>query len=193
MRRFVVTATFLLLCILLPTALEAHRVKRYLKKESTVDMKNMNHIFLGWVDLNPDSWVLYQHEGTLWNRGAPFSKAEWTDAINSLNSLFQQSCQSRYLSGRTIAGAKGNGDENAEGKDLYIKFSEVRIDYDNSHLILSIHFIDPKTNSEIATIPVRPYYGDASGVSEYLKAALDEVGTKLEVEVTGGLPEKQKK
>jgi len=70
MKRLMTTATLLLLCILLPTALEARGVKRYLKKESTVDMKNMNHIFLGWVDLNPDSWVLYQHEGTLWNRGA---------------------------------------------------------------------------------------------------------------------------
>jgi hypothetical protein len=193
MKRLVITATLLLLCILLPTALEARGVKRYLKKESTVDMKNMNHIFLGWVDLNPDSWVLYQHEGTLWNRGAPFSKAEWTDAISSLNSLFQQSCQSRYLPGHTIATAKDKGDENAIGNDLYIKFSDVRIDYDNQHLILSIHFIDPKTNSEIATIPARPYYGNASGISEYLKAALDEVGTKLAVEVTGGLPEKTKK
>ena len=74
MRRFEVTAALLLLCFLLPTALEARGAKRYLKKESTVDMKSMNHIFLGWVDLNPDSWVLYQHEGTLWNRGVPFSK-----------------------------------------------------------------------------------------------------------------------
>jgi hypothetical protein len=193
MKRLMITAILVLLCTLLPTSLEARGVKRYLKKESTVDMKNMNHIFLGWVDLNPDSWVLFQHEGTLWNRGAPFSKVEWTDAIDSLNSLFQQSCQSRYLAGYTIATAKSKGDENAAANDLYIKFSDVRIDYDNQHLILSIHFIDPKTNSEIATIPERPYYGNASGISEYLKAALDEVGTKLQVEVTGGLPGKTKK
>src|SRR5580658_7962380 len=98
MKRFVVTSALLLLCILLPTSLGARRVKRYLKKESTVDMKNMNHIFLGWVDLNPDAWVLYRHEGSLFTEAIPFSKAEWTDAINSLNSLFQQSCESRYLS-----------------------------------------------------------------------------------------------
>ncbi len=193
MRRLVTTAALLLLCISLPTSLEARSTKRYLKKESTVDMKNMNHIFLGWVGFNPDEWVLYRHEGSFWMTAIPFSKAEWTDAISSLNSLFHQSCQSRYLPGRIITAAKGKGDENAAGNDLYIKFSDVRIDYDNYQLILSIHFIDPKTNSEIATIPVRPYYGDASGISEYLKAALDEVGTKLQVEVTGELQGKKKK
>ena len=57
MKRLVVTAALLLLCILLPTSLEARGVKRYLKKESTVDMKNMNHIFLGWVDFSPDVWT----------------------------------------------------------------------------------------------------------------------------------------
>ena len=50
--------------------------------------------------------------------------------------------------------------------------------------ILSIHFIDPKTNAEIESIPVRPYYGNASGITEVLNAALEEVGKKLQAEVT---------
>src|ERR1035437_870414 len=87
---------------------------------------------------------------------------------------------------------QGKG-ENAAGNDLYIKFSDVQVDYDHYHLILSIHFIDPKTNSEIATVPVRPYYGNDWGRRNYLKAALDEVGTKLGVEVTGELQGKKKK
>ena len=87
------------------------------------------------------------------------------------------------MSGRKIAAAKSNGDENATGNDLYIKFSDVRIDYDNYQLILSIHFIDPKTNAEIAMIPARPYYGNASGITEVLNAALDEVGKRVQVEV----------
>jgi hypothetical protein len=193
MGRIAVTAILLLICSSLPASLEARGTKRYLTKESTVDMKNMGHIFLGWVDLNPDEWVLYRHEGSLFTSAVPFSKAEWTDAISSLNSLFQQSCQSRYLHGRIVTAAKGKGDENAAGDDLYIKFSDVRIDYDNYQLILSMHFIDPKTNSEIASIPARPYYGNASGISEYLKAALDEVGTKVQVEVTGELQSKKRK
>jgi hypothetical protein len=190
----VLTATLLLLCILLPSSLEARGVKRYLKKESTVDMKNMNHIFLGWVDFSSDVWMFYRHRtASSWTTGDPFSKAEWTDAISSLNSLFQTDLQSRYLPGRTITAAKKKGDEDAAGNDLYIKFSDVRIDYDNYQLFLSIHFIDPKTKSEIASIPARPYYGDASGILEYLVAALDEVGTKLQVEVTGESKEKKKK
>ena len=97
------------------------------------------------------------------------------------------------MPGRIITAAKGKGDENAAGSDLYIKFSDVRIDYNNYELILSIRFIDPRTSSEIASIPVRPYYGDARGVAGYLKAALDEVGTKLQVEVTGESPAEKKK
>jgi hypothetical protein len=193
MKRLTIAATLLLLSISFPTSLAAHGTKRYLTKESTVDMKNMDHIFLGWVDFNPDAWVLYRHEGSLFTSAIPFTRAEWTDAISSLNSLFLQSCQSQYLPGRIITAAKGKGDENAAGNDLYIKFSDVRIDYDNYQVILSIHFIDPKTSSEIASIPARPYYGNASGIPEYLKAALDEVATKLQVEVTGGLQGKKKK
>jgi hypothetical protein len=60
-------------------------------------------------------------------------------------------------------------------------------------LILSIHFIDPRTNAELAAIPVRPYYGDGRGLTGDLKAALEEVGTKLQVEVTGDAPGKKKK
>jgi hypothetical protein len=94
--------------------------------------------------------------------------------------------------GRTITSAKDKADENAAGNDLYIKFSDVRVDYNNYHLILSIHFIDPTTNSEIAVIPVRPYYGNDWGLKNYLKAALDEVGTKVQVEVTGQAEKKRK-
>jgi hypothetical protein len=180
MRRTLIAAALLLLSISFPVSLEArHKVPRYLNKESTVDMSNMNRIFVGWVDLGADDWAL-------WGYG---NKTEWTDIIGSLNSSFSRN----LVPGRTITSAKDKGDENAAGNDLYIKFSDVRVDYNNYHLILSIHFIDPKTNSEIATIPVRPYYGNDWGLKNYLKAALDEVGTKVQVEVTGQSAEKKKK
>jgi hypothetical protein len=179
MKRLAMTAALLLLCISLPASLEArHKVPRYLNKESTVDMINMNHIFIGWVDLGADDWALHGYE----------SKAEWADIIGSLNSSFSRN----LVPGRTITAAKNKEDENASGNDLYIKFSDVRVDYDNYHLILSIHFIDPKTSSEIAMIPVRPYYGNDWGLKNYLKAALDEVGTKVQVEVTGESQRKKK-
>lgn len=180
MKRLAMTAAFLLLCISLPASLEArHKVPRFLNKESTVDMSNMNHIFVGWVDLGADDWALHGYE----------NKTDWADIIGSLNSSFSRN----LVPGRTIVSAKGEGDENAAGNDLYIKFSDVRVDYDNYHLILSIHFIDPKTSSEIAMVPVRPYYGNDWGLKNYLKAALDEVGTKVQVEVTGVTPQKKQK
>ncbi len=181
MKRLVMTAALLWLCTCfpIPSSAARHKVPRYLNKESTVDLSKMNHIFVGWVDLGPEDWALYGYE----------NKTEWADIIDSLNSSFSRN----LVPGRTIAGAKNKGDENATGNDLYVKFSDVRVDYNNYHLILSIHFIDPKTNSEIATIPVRPYYGNDWGLKNYLKAALDEVGTKVQVEVTGESPGKKKK
>jgi hypothetical protein len=183
MRQLVFAVTLLLLCISFPTSLAArHKVPRYLKKESNVDMSKMEHIFLGWVDLGPDQWALYDFR----------SRADWIDDIGVLNAGFLRDLQATYLHGRTITAAKDKSDENASGNDLYIKFSDIRVDYDNEHLFLSLHFIDPKTNAEIASIPVRPYYGDGHNVTESLKAALDEVGVKLQVEVTGETPGKKK-
>ena len=181
MKRLTIAAVLLLLCISSPThsAAARHKVPRYLNKESTVDMSNMNRIFVGWVDLGADDWALYGYE----------NKTHWADIIGSLNSSFSRN----LVPGRTIVSAKDKGDENAAGNDLYIKFSDVRVDYNNYHLILSMHFIDPKTNSEIAAIPVRPYYGNDWGLKNYLKAALDEVGTKVQVEVMGGTPENKHK
>jgi hypothetical protein len=178
MKQLTFAVTLLLLCISFPASLAArHKVPRFLSKESTVDMSHMNRIFIGWVDLGADDWALYGYE----------NKTDWADIIASLNSSFSRN----LVPGRTIASAKDKGDENAAGNDLYIKFSDVRVDYNNYHLILSIHFIDPKTNSEIAMIPVRPYYGNDWGLKNYLKAALDEVGTKVQVEVTGETPVKK--
>jgi hypothetical protein len=178
MKQLTFVVTLLLLCIVFPASLAArHKVPRYLNKESSVDMSKMDHIYVGWVDLGPDAFALYDFR----------SKADWTEDIAFLNAGFVRDLQAKYLSGRTITAAKDHADENASGNDndLYIKFSDIRVDYDNEHLVLSIHFIDPKTNKEIASIPARPYYGDGHNVTEYLKAALDEVGVKLQVEVTG--------
>jgi hypothetical protein len=175
MKRLMITVTLLLLCISFPASLEAsHKVPRYLTKESSIDMSHMNRVFLGWVDMEPDAWALYGFS----------SRADWSNTIASLNTGFAHSVQATYLPGRTITAAKDSENEIVAASDLYIKFSDVQVDYDNNHLVLSIHFIDLKTNSEIASIPVRPYYGNASGIKNYLKSALDEVAKKLQVEVS---------
>lgn len=158
-------------------SLEARRygAKRYLYKESTVDMSAAKSIFLGWVDFVPDDWAVHGYT----------DKAEWEQTINRLNSAFQRLCQTHWLAGRTIVGAKNKADQNAAGHDLYIKFEDVRIDYDHYLVYLSIHFVDPKTNAELSSIPVRPYYGNDWGFERYLRAALEEINRKIQVEVTG--------
>ena len=179
MNRFIVLAA-LLACLGVPSSLEARGPKRYLNKESTADMSAMKTIFLGWVDMKPDDWKVHEYG----------SKEEWAAVINTLNRAFQQDCATTRLSGRTVTAANDQADENAAGQDLSIRFSDVRIDYNYYLLYLSIHFIDPKTKAEIAAIPVRGYYGNAWGFDGYLKAALAEVGRKIQVEITGTAPAK---
>jgi hypothetical protein len=149
--------------------------KLYPYKETTADMSAMNRVFLGWVDLGEDDWAAHSYS----------SKVEWTATVAGLNNKLARFCESKYLIGRTVTGAKQKGDENAAGNDLYIKFSGVLIDYNDYHLYLAIHFIDPKTNAEIGSIPARPYFGNAWGFVNYLEAALDEVSQKIGIEVTG--------
>ena len=102
-----------------------------------------------------------------------------------MNAAFASNLKATYLNGRTVVAAKNIDETNVSGYDLYIKFSDVHVDYNNYHLILSIHFIDPKTNTEIGVIPVRPYYGNDWGLRGFLTEALKDVGIKLHVEVTG--------
>lgn len=177
MKRFVISAVLFSLCLAFPASMFAgrHSVPRFLNKETAPDMKSMNKVFVGWVDLGPDEWAAHGYA----------SKDEWTAVIGSLNAAFASNLQATYLQGRTIIRAKDETDTNAAGNDLYIKFSDVHVAYDDYHLILSIHFIDPKTNTEIAAIPVRPYYGNDWGLRGFLTEALKQVGTKLQVEVTG--------
>jgi len=184
MKRSVVATALLLLCIFAPApAFARHGVKRYLTKETTVDMKSMNNICVGWVDLGADKWAALGYD----------TKGEWSAVIDGLNAQFTASLPALYLPGKTITGAKNIEDVSTTGCDLYVKFSDVYVDYDNYHLILAIHFVDPKTGTEIGTIPVRPYFGDEWGLRGYLNFALKEVATKMTVEITGALPPKAKK
>jgi hypothetical protein len=167
MKRLLVSSVLLLLCFSSPTSVQARG------KESTVDMRNMNHIFLGWIDLDPEKFL-----------DLGYSRAEWADVIAGVNSRFQKNCQSQYLSGRTVTAAKDKADENPAGNDLYIKFSDVSFGT-NYRLLVSIHFIDPKTNAEIASIPARTFGGSLCGLVDCLEQELDKVGAKLQTEVEG--------
>jgi hypothetical protein len=170
-----------LVCLGLQPSLEARGSKSNTTKETTVDLSAKKNIFLGWVDLSPDQWSLWGYE----------NKDEWTQVIKDLNHDFQSSCQGQYLAGRKLTAARDSGDENVNGKDLYIKFSDVSIDHSYYGIRLSIHFIDPDTNAEIASVPSRLYYEKRWFKFQlYMRGALDEVGKKLGTEVTESAPKK---
>ena len=173
----------LLVCLGFYSPLEARGPKNY-AKETTVDMSGRKSIFLGWVGLSPDGWRLWGYQ----------NEEEWMSVIADLNRDFQSSCKGQYLAGRTVVVAKDANDENAAGSDLYIKFSDINIDHNYYGLRLSIHFIDPETNTEIASIPSRLYYEKRWFKFQlYMRAALDEVSRKIQVEVTGEMQGSKKK
>jgi hypothetical protein len=177
-RCFLVVGLLVFLC--LQPGLEA-RPKNSATKETPIDLSAKKNIFLGWVNLSPDQWSLWGYA----------SKEEWSDVIKEPNLDFQSSCQGQYLAGRKVSGAKDSSDENASGSDLYIKFSDVSIDHAYYGIRLSIHFIDPQTNTEIASVPSRLYYEKRWFKFQlYMRGALDEVSKKLEAEVTGSAPRK---
>ncbi len=148
--------------------------KLYKNKETAADMTQIKRVFLGWADFRAEDYSAHGYS----------SKSEWTTAEASFNAELKRLCQTKYLDGKTVTAASEPGDERAGDADLIIKFSRVRPDYNNYHLYLTIHFVDAKTNAEIGVIPNRPYYGDDWGFERYLRAAMDDVGRKIDVEVS---------
>jgi len=168
MKRTTVVAVWLLIATL-PALLTAKQ------KAAPVDLKGMNRVFLGWVDVSPDD---YHHQGYA-------TREEYLAVINHANTAFQEACQSKALSGRTMTAAKSKGDENTAGNDLYVKFSDVVYDH-KYRLHLSVHFIDLKTNTEIGSIPLETHSAHMCGLEGCLIKELDKVSEELQKEFAGG-------
>lgn len=151
------------------------------KKETSADMSGASKIFIGWADLG-DDWKKYGYG----------SHDEWADVVKDLNAELLAACQ-KDLPGKTVTAAKQSGDEHAAGNDLFIKFTDVQIDAKSYKVTLAMHFIDPKTNKELAALPARVYPGKGIRFEAHLKSAMDDVGEQIGVEVTGGETAKPKK
>ena len=170
----VVLIVALLLSLGLQSSLQASKSKE--TKETTADMSATKTVFLGWVDLPVDQWNLWGYSG----------REDWSQVITDINQEFQNSCQTRYLQGMVVKVAKDRTDENAAGSDLAIKFSDIHIDNKTYGISLSIHFINPKTNAEIAVVPPHLYYEKRMWKFQaYMQQALEDVGKKIQVEITG--------
>jgi hypothetical protein len=159
----------LLLSIALPVVLTAK------EKAAPVDLKGMNRVFLGWVDISPDD---YHHQGYA-------TREEYLAVINHANTAFQEACQSKAFSGRTMTAAKTKGDENSAGNDVYVKFGDVAYDH-GYRLHLSVHFVDLKTNTEIGSIPVKTYTAHMCGLESCLIKELDKASEDLQKAFAGG-------
>ena len=78
--------------------------------------------------------------------------------------------------------AKNKGDENAAGNDLYIKFTNVSEDK-GYRLHIAVHFIDPKTNTELAVIPEDQYGAHLCGLVGCMEKELGKVGELVKKQV----------
>lgn len=170
MKHFVISAVLFTLCLALPVSMSAKN-----KKPVASELSNMNRIFIGWVDLNPSAYGIYGYH----------SKEEWSAAIDKANADFVHSCQSKYLSGHSVTGAKSKDDENTEGNDLYVKIDEVTLD-EYYVLHLSAHLIDIKRNQDIATIANMRYRGRVCALEGCITKELDQFGEDLQTLIAGG-------
>jgi hypothetical protein len=167
MKRLAIIATLLLIYISFPTSLAARN------NTTSVDMKGMNHIFLGWVDLGSGS---YKDLGYV-------TREDWEKVIATENTGFQESFQTK-MTGRTVVVAKSKDDVNTDGNDLYIKFTDVSVDH-GYRLHISVQLIDLKTNAVIATIPSMKLNGHFCTLQGCLAKDLDDVNEKLQVLIKG--------
>jgi len=140
MKRFATFAVLLLVCIACPTSMKAGA------KKTTVDMTSVKTIFVGWIDVDPDEYRLLGYS----------TKEDWLKDVEKANAYFQGDLKAGFPGGRTLTMAKNRDDVNTAGNDLYIKFTDVTEDK-GYRLHLAIHFIDLKTNAEIAVIPSDVY------------------------------------
>jgi len=159
MKRIAVIA-LMLLGIALPVAAAKEKAK-------PVDMKDINHVFVGWVDINPDDWKMQGYA----------NKQEWLDVISGANESFQKDL-AKTLSGLTVTMAKNKDDVNTAGNDLYIKFSDARVDK-GYRLHISVHFIDLKTNNEVGSIPLQVLGAHLCGLSGCINKELDKVNEEI--------------
>jgi len=166
-KRVTIIAAFLLFCLALPASLGAR------DKQPAADMSNMNHIFLGWVDLGSGSYKDLGYE----------TKEDWEAVIAKENAGFQEYFQTK-MTGRTVVLAKNKDDVNTAGNDLYVKFVDVSVDH-GYRLHISVQLIDLKTGTEIASIPNMKLNGHFCTLKGCLAKDLDEVNEKLQLLITG--------
>jgi len=142
------------------------------KKETPASLATAKNIFVGWVDISLDDWTALGYE----------DKQSWSDVIDRNNQAFQHTCQTK-LATYQIKGAKNRSDENVAGLDLFIKFSDVKFDVDSYRLYASVHFMDPASGSELASIPVQAYRGGHFSVDNCMRGALEKLADKLKDEM----------
>jgi len=167
MKRAMIVASFLMLCLALPASLEAR------DKTPAPDTSNMNHIFLGWVDISLDAYKYLGYS----------TREDWAKVIKDENISFQEDFQTK-MHGRTVVVAKDKDDVNTAGNDLYIKFTDATVDK-GYRLHLTAHLIDLKTNTEIGSIPNLVLNGHLCSLTGCIAKDLGVVTEKLGKMING--------
>jgi len=174
MRRWTFIAVLLFFCTALPVSVEARN------KKAGPDLSNVQHVFVGWADMDPEAYF-----------DLGYSRAEWEDVIRHENIVFQKKFQEELKSRfKTVTAAKNRSDENTAGNDLYVKFTDVS--FDTGYVLhLTVHIIDLKTNTEIASIPDHKYKGHLCGLTTCMEQEFYEVNNKLQAILSGHIEKRE--
>ncbi|MGP8271305.1 MAG: hypothetical protein ACLQLH_14660 [Terracidiphilus sp.] len=176
------TLAVLLVCMLIPSVSFAKK-----NKNPVADLSDKSRIFIGWINLDPESYF-----------DLGYSREEWEDVIRHENVRFQgnieSQCsrtqksvdgtnQSSAATSQRVTGAKDSKDENTAGNDFYVKFEDAS--FSTGYVLsLSVHVIDLKTNTEIASIPAHSYGGHLCGLTGCMEQELDQVNRKLDKQIS---------
>jgi hypothetical protein len=133
------------LMVLLPGCVPTHYAR-----SAGVSLSKYNDVFIGWVDLGPGDWKIWDYK----------SQDEWVGAIDRLNAQFQRMI-SDAMPNRNITGAKEPGAKPEPGPGLVITFSKVRIKRDMRRVEMDVTFSDRKTGEVLFTITGKGFKGDS--------------------------------
>jgi hypothetical protein len=137
-----------------------------------VDLSRYDNVYIGYLDLNADSWDVYNYE----------DKQSWVQAIEHLTATFQAQIKKNLATKNVLM--QSNKEETPQGKSgLYIKFEKVFIDQFEYKLYATIDFIDLETNAKLYTVPHISFYGNEYGFENMLNATLIELAKFLKKEL----------
>jgi hypothetical protein len=157
MKRISIIAVVVLIVIAFSTCVSQ-------KTKKTVSLPKYKSVFIGWIDLNEKDWLRFNYA----------NKEDWNRDAKRIVFTFLRNCEYKLSCGEVHV-AQNESDTDFGKADLYIKFTDAFVDWDNYYLYMTIHFIETAGNNEVYVLKKGKFYGNAAGFTNYLNAAMTSI------------------